>query len=114
MVVTLAGIIKLVTPLQLKKALVPIEVTVLGMVNVPVNPLHLINVPSLIVFTLLGISISVIPLQSLNAYFPVSDMLVERITFVSPIHELNASCPKEVTLLGIVSVPVRPVHPLKA
>jgi hypothetical protein len=79
-------------PLQPLKAAIPIDVTELPMVKLPVKPLHLrkAQVP---------IDVTEFPMFKLSE---------------KPLQLAKASLPNVVTELGMLRSPVKPLHPLKA
>ena len=74
---------------------------------------HPMNAPFPILFTLLGITILVKPIQPWNAPFPIISNFLGILIDTKLVHPLNALSPIIFTLLGI-SIDAKLVHPLNA
>ena len=107
MLVTLSGIVTLVSPLQSSNAKSLILVTLFGIVTL-VSPLQPSNAEDPMLVTLSGIVTLVSPLQPENAPSPILVTLSGIVTLVSPLQPENASAPMLVTLAGIVTSPFTP------
>ena len=101
-----------VNPEHSPNAYVPMTATESGIVRVPVRPVQVLKVLSLIVPRLAAIRSLVNPEQPSNAdsYTAVMVPGIVRVP-VSPEHPLNAPASMTDMLLGIVRVPVSPEHP---
>ena len=102
-----------VRPIQLAKALLPMLVTLLGIINSPDKSLQSENALLPMLVTLLGIVIEVNPIQPEKALLPMLVTLLPIVTEVIPLQPEKALLPMLVTLLGIV-IDVNPIQPEKA